>query len=107
MKTTQVLLPANQRILSELGENIKLARLRRRLSTEQVSQRAGISRNTLFKIEQGNPSVSLGSYFQVLFIYNLHNEFLNLAVSDPLGRKLQDAGLVTYARSPKIKKYKS
>jgi transcriptional regulator with XRE-family HTH domain len=103
MKTEQVLLPANQHILNILGENIKLARLRRKLSSEQVSQRASITRNTLYKIEHGSPSVSLGNYLQVLFVFGLQQDFTNLAFNDPLGRKLQDAGLLVPSRAPKNK----
>lgn len=44
-----LLLPSHQKILSQLGEDIKLARLRRKLSTEQVSERVGMSRSTLWK----------------------------------------------------------
>ena len=68
MKTEIVILPKNLRILETLGENIKLARLRRRLSSEQIAERAGIGRKTVTNIEKGSPSVAIGSYLQVLFI---------------------------------------
>lgn len=87
--------------LSELGENIKLARLRRKLSTEQVSERAGISRPTLYAIERGMPNVSIGMYFQVLSVLGLSDDLLNVAKDDELGRKLQDAKLVVKGRAPK------
>lgn len=57
-----ILLPSLQKILSQLGEDIKLARLRRKLSTEQVSERAGISRSTLWQIEKGTPECSHSSF---------------------------------------------
>ena len=66
MKRT--LLPSQQRTLSAFGENIKYARLRRDLSSEQVAERAGISRNTLIKIEKGEESVAIGFYFRVLAV---------------------------------------
>lgn len=88
-----ILLKKHKRILSELGENIKLARLRRKLSTEQVSQRANISRPTLSSIEQGSESVSMGLYLQVLIVLGLENDLLLVAKDDELGRKLQDANL--------------
>jgi transcriptional regulator with XRE-family HTH domain len=73
MKQQLVLLPKAQKVLNNLGENIKLARLRRKLSTEQVSERAGISRSTLWQIEKGTPTVAMGAYFQVLFVqYQLY-----------------------------------
>lgn len=104
MKTAQVILPKNQRILVTLGENIKLARLRRKLSTEQVSERAGIGRMTLYKIEQGNAAVAMGSYLQVLFILGLQADLEQIAANDPLGRKLQDAQLIVKKRAPRINK---
>ena len=91
------------KILRELGENIKLARLRRKLSTEQVAERAGISRPTLLAIEKGKPNVSFGLYAQVLFVLGLIEDLLKVASDDELGRKLQDAKLVTKERAPKRK----
>jgi transcriptional regulator with XRE-family HTH domain len=101
MKRKQILLPRHQRILERLGENIRLARLRRRLSMEQVSERAGIGRSTLWKIERGAPEVAMGSYFQVLFILGLEGDIALVGRDDLLGRKLQDAGLLVKNRAPK------
>ncbi len=95
------LLPSIKRILQEFGENIKLARLRRKLSTEQVSERANLSRPTLLAIEKGFPGVSMGSYAQVLFVLGLEKDLLKIAGDDKLGRKLQDAGLIIKERAPK------
>jgi transcriptional regulator with XRE-family HTH domain len=96
-----ILLKKHQRILSSLGENIKLARLRRRLKTEQVSQRANISRPTLLAIEKGSESVSLGTYLQVLVVLGLEQDLLSIAKDDEFGRKLQDAGLINKSRKTK------
>jgi len=101
MKDTVILLPKAQKLLNDLGENIKLARLRRKLSAEQVAERAGISRSTLWQIEKGKPSVAMGAYFQVLFIMGLEKDFLKLGADDELGRKLQDIGLLVKERAPK------
>nr|MBI1228540.1 helix-turn-helix domain-containing protein [Cytophagales bacterium] len=101
--TSPVLFPKLQRILSEMGENIKLARLRRKLSSEQVAERAGIGRSTLVKIEQGHPGVGIGNYLNVLRVLGLEQDFLLLAKDDELGRKLQDAQLITRERAPKKK----
>jgi transcriptional regulator with XRE-family HTH domain len=103
MKQSVILLPKAQKVLDDLGENIRLARLRRKLSTEQVAERAGISRSTLWQIEKGKPSVTMGAYFQVLFILGLEKDFLKLGADDELGRKLQDAGLLVKERAPKSK----
>lgn len=101
MKQTIVLLPKGQRILNSLGENIKLARLRRRLSASQIAERAGISRATLWQIEKGVSSVTMGAYFQVLFVLGLEKDFLKVGADDELGRKIQDAGLKVRQRAPK------
>jgi transcriptional regulator with XRE-family HTH domain len=96
-----VLLPEVSEILSEFGENLKLARLRRKLSTQQVSERANIPRSTLWRIENGSPSVAIGTYIQVLFVLGLEKDFLKVANDDILGRKLQDAKLILKERAPK------
>ncbi len=76
MKKKTILLPKVVRILAALGENIKLARLRRRFSSQQIAERANISRSTLHAIECGVPSVSMGSYAQVLFVLGLERDLL-------------------------------
>ena len=93
----------SDKILKELGDNIKLARLRRKLSTQQVAERAGISRPTLYEIERGKPNVSIGNYAQVLSVLGLEDDLLNVAKDDLLGRKLQDAKLLVKERAPKRK----
>jgi transcriptional regulator with XRE-family HTH domain len=96
-----VLLPKTRRILDQMGENIKLARLRRNLSAELVAQRADISRPTLTAIEQGSATVSIGAYLMVLQSLGLEKDFLLIARDDELGRKLQDAQLTVKRRAPK------
>lgn len=102
-KKSAILLPKTRQILETVGEQIKLARLRRKLSGEMVAERAGIGRNTLISIEKGLPSVSIGNYLNVLKVLRLENDFLELAKDDILGRKLQDAQLSTKERAPKKK----
>jgi transcriptional regulator with XRE-family HTH domain len=90
-----IIFPKYQGIWDKLGENIKLARKRRKLTAIQLAERAAIERLTLRKIERGDPGVSMGAYFNVLRALNLHEDFLKLAVDDELGRKLQDLDLLT------------
>lgn len=90
----QILFPKHQKILEQLGEQIKLARKRRKLTTTQVAERAGIDRTTLYHIEKGKPSVSIGAYFNVLRVMGLEKDFLKLAADDVFGRKLQDLELL-------------
>ncbi len=97
-------LPQTQKILSQMGEQIKLARLRRHLTTELVSERAGISRATLWNVEKGNPSVAIGIYAAVLHaLNNMDNDLLLIAKDDELGRKLQDLELPVRKRAPNKK----
>jgi len=88
-------------ILSRLGENIKLARLRRELSVRSLAERAGIAVSTMTNIEKGSPTVSLGSYMQVLSILRLEEDILLIGDADPIGRQIQDAGLIVKRRAPK------
>ena len=89
-----IIFPRHLQIMERLGENIKLARKRRKLTTVQVAERADIDRTTLYQIEKGNPKVSMGAYFNVLRVLGLQDDFLKLAADDTLGRKLQDLDLL-------------
>jgi len=103
MKTRNtILLPRAQKPISVLGENIKLARLRRKFSAEQVAERANISRPTLVSIEKGNPNVTIGAYVKVLSVLGLENDIMEVANDDKLGRRLQDAKLIVRERAPRI-----
>ncbi|MEY3845318.1 MAG: hypothetical protein RL293_1740 [Bacteroidota bacterium] len=101
MKSTPAILPKNMKILKNLGEHILLARLRRKLSAEQIAERTGLGRKTIYNIEQGSSTVAIGSYLQVLFVLGLEKDLTMVAAADPLGRKLQDAGIVSNKRAPK------
>ncbi len=89
-----IILPKYQKVFDKIGENIKLARKRRKLTAEQVSERAGIHRATLHRIEKGDPAVAIGIYFNVLRVLNLEGDFSKLALDDEFGRKLQDLDLL-------------
>jgi transcriptional regulator with XRE-family HTH domain len=88
-----ILFPKHARLLAGLGENLRLARLRRRLSAEQVAERADISRSTLHLMESGFAGTSLGKFLQVLVVLGLESDITRLASDDVLGRKLEDARL--------------
>lgn len=90
----QVILPKYKNGLSQMGENIKLARKRRKLTTIQVAERAGISRSTLSLIEKVKSSVAMGAYFNVLKVLGLQNDIFKLAADDEFDRKLQDIELL-------------
>ena len=102
-KSSVILFPKTAAMLKQLGENMRLARLRRNVTARLTAERAGISVTTLTKIEQGNPAVSMGSYLQVLVTLNLERDILKVAADDELGRALQDLGLRVRARASKRK----
>ncbi|MDO4500863.1 MAG: helix-turn-helix transcriptional regulator [Erysipelotrichaceae bacterium] len=99
------ILPDTKQILATMGEQIKLARLRRKLSTDLVCERAGISRATLWKIEKGDPSVAMGMYAAVLHALNkMDKDLLLVAKDDVLDRTLMDLDLKVRKRAPKRNK---
>lgn len=99
-KKTVVIMPDTQKILETMGEQIKMARLRRNLSTELVAERAGISRATLWSVEKGSPTVSMGTYAAVLHALGGMDKDLELvAKDDEFGRRLQDLNLPTRQRA--------
>ena len=101
-KKAAVIMPKTREILEQMGEQIRLARLRRKLSLELVAERAGISRATLISIEKGAPTVSMGSYAAVLHaLNNMDSDLLLIAKDDVFGRQLQDLALPTRRRAPK------
>ena len=88
-----MLLPKALKSLAILGQNLKLARIRRRIPAAMMCERAGLSHATLTAIEQGMPSVSMAGYMSVLFCLNLHKDMEKVASDDVLGRELQDLQL--------------
>ncbi len=88
-----VIFPQEQRLLAALGERIRLARRRRKLSSAAVAARAGISRTSLYKVEAGDGGATMGTYLRVLAALGLENDINALAADDKVGRKLQDLAL--------------
>lgn len=84
-----------------LGEQIKLARLRRNLSVAQIAERATCSPLTVSRIEKGSPTVSIGIYLRVLYALQLEDDILLIAKDDELGRRLQDLSLINRRRASK------
>lgn len=76
--------------LSIMGEQLRLARLRRKLTMEQVAERAQCSRLTIARLEKGNPAVSIGVLVRVLYALQLSEDILAIARNDELGRVIQD-----------------
>ena len=84
-----------------VGEQIKLARLRRNLSVAQVAERATCSPLTVSRIEKGAPTVAIGIYLRVLYALQLDDDILSLAKDDELGRATQDMNLPQRERASK------
>lgn len=104
-KAAYNILPETEEILKMMGEQIKLARLRRNLTAELVAERAGISRASLWKVESGNPACAMGIYAAVLHaLNNMDQDLLLVAKDDELGRMLQDRKLLTRKRASGRKK---
>lgn len=104
-KAVYNILPATENILETMGEQIKLARLRRDLSAELVAERAGISRTSLWKVESGSPAVAIGIYAAVLYaLGGMDTDLLLIAKDDELGRQMQDLNLLTGKRASRRKK---
>lgn len=87
--------------MAEMGEQIRLARLRRNLSIAQVAERATCSPLTVGRIEKGLPTVSIGIYARVLYALQLDDDLLLIAKEDKLGRTLQDLNLKHRTRASK------
>jgi transcriptional regulator with XRE-family HTH domain len=105
VKKRVIISPTLEDVLKTVGVNIKLARLRRKITATMLAERAGISRVTLRKVENGESSVTMAIYANVLFCLGLEKDLLRLAGDDPLGRRLQDAELThTTERVAKRKK---
>lgn len=104
-KAVYNILTATENILETMGEQIKLARLRRDLSAELVAERAGISRTSLWKVESGSPAVAIGIYAAVLHaLGGMDTDLLLIAKDDELGRQMQDLNLLTGKRASRRKK---
>jgi transcriptional regulator with XRE-family HTH domain len=100
-KRTSVLLPRLGHLLEGVRGQPEAGSPEEKYSSEMVAQRAGITRRTLSKVEQGDPTVAFGVYARVMQVLRLENDLAQLAVDDVLGRKLQDAGITPKRRAPK------
>ena len=99
MKRLNTSSPLTQRLLIAMGENIKMARLRRNLSLKIVAERAGLALNTVVSVEKGLSGSSIGALATILQSLNLAEDISLIAKDDLLGRKLQDLKLIQKKRA--------
>lgn len=100
-KKTAALLPSTDELLRQLGDRLRMARLRRRLSAKQVAERAGMAPMTLRSLERGGAGVTMGAYLAVMQVLGIEKDLDLLGKFDPLGRELQDAQLSTRTKKPR------
>ena len=94
MKRQTKLFPKAEKALERLGENIKLARRRRGITSALMAERAVMSLMTLRAIERGSPKVAMGNYMSVLFCLGMQDDMSVVGAADVLGHDLQDAKLL-------------
>jgi len=92
-KITRPVFPATERRAQALGERLRLARLRRRMTVTEMAARVDASRVTIHRLEQGALTVSLSVLVRVLGVLGLERDLDALARDDELGQRLQDIAL--------------
>ena len=90
----QIPLPA-RRALQKLGRDLALARRKRRISTADMAARLLVSRETLWRMERGDPTVSVGTVATAAFVLQLHERLADLAAParDDLALGLEESRL--------------
>jgi transcriptional regulator with XRE-family HTH domain len=102
-RTIAPLLPATSRLLRQLGDRLRLARLRRRLTAKQVAERAGMTTMTLRSLERGGAGVTMGAWLAVMQVLGVERDLELVAHADPMGRELQDASLPARGKATRAK----
>lgn len=93
MKRQNVIYPKAQKALKTMGENLRLARKRRKITSKMMAERANLSLMTLRSLERGEAQVSMANYMAVIACLGFQDDIAEVAANDILGRDLQDAAL--------------
>lgn len=93
LKRQNRLYPKAESALKAMGENLRLARRRRKIMARMLAERANMSLMTLRAIERGSPSVAMSHYMSVIACLGFQDDIARVAANDTLGRDLQDAAL--------------
>lgn len=93
MKKQNVLYPKAAKALKRMGENLRLARRRRKITASMMAERANMSLMTLRSLERGSAHVSMCNYMAVISCLGFQDDIASVAANDILGRDLQDAAL--------------
>jgi transcriptional regulator with XRE-family HTH domain len=103
MRTSRAVPLSVRRALSKLGQDLSVARRRRRIPMALMAERAFISSRTLSRVERGDPRVALGIYATVLFVLGMAERVAELAdpKADRLGLALDEERLPKRVRSPR------
>jgi hypothetical protein len=102
MSQTSIPLPAKN-ALRKLGRDLAVARRKRRISTVDMAARLFVSRDTLFRLERGDPSVASGTLATAIFVLGLHDRLANLAApsADDLALSLEEQRLPKRIHRPR------
>lgn len=79
--------------MSAFGERLRAARMRRRITTIVFAKRMDVSRDTLNRLEKGDPTIALGTYMRALHLLGLEKDFDVVARDEDFSRKLHELGL--------------
>lgn len=93
-KTTLVNFPTALKQLEHLGERLRLARRRRKITSTLFAERMGMSRETLRRLEMGDPTISIGAYLRALHVLGLDDDINRMAHDDDLVRKLKSIAML-------------
>lgn len=90
---------AVEKALKDIGRNIRTARLRRKLSREELAEKIGLSRYVMADVENGKPTTSIAAYIGALWALGLLGGIEALAHPDDdrEGKALENARSPTTA----------